>query len=217
MKLIEFFSGVGFTSMALKKLVSFSHHRTSDWYIPSVISYANIHFTKEQIENTKKEILETMDKDAIVNNLFKMQVSTDGKAPMTMDKLKKKRVEWLANVYACFKVSNNLGSITEIKGEDLEIDNSKDKYLLSYSYPCFTADSLVLTNSGYKRIVDLSTEDYVLTHTNTYKKVLNTFDNGMADVYTIKGMGNDEIKATSNHKFLVREMYRKGHLGIRTE
>lgn len=145
MKLIEFFSGVGFTSMALKKLVPFSHHRTSDWNIPSVISYANIHFTKEQIENTKKEVLETMDKDTIVNNLFKMQVSADSKSPMTKENLTKKNIKWLLNVYTCFKVSNNLGSITKIKGEDLEIDNSKDKYLLSYSYPC---QSISLAGKG---------------------------------------------------------------------
>ena len=107
--------------------------------------------------------------------------------------------------------------ITKWKGDDLGIiDTDKYTYVLTYSFPCFVGDSMVLTDKGYKKIVDIEIGDFVLTHDNTYQKVINKFDNGKHQVYSIKGMAIDEIKATGNHKFYTRKMYRKGHYSIRT-
>ena len=41
--------------------------------------------------------------------------------------------------------------ITKIHASDLEIvDTDKYEYIMTYSFPCFTKDSLVLTNKGYR-------------------------------------------------------------------
>jgi site-specific DNA-cytosine methylase/intein/homing endonuclease len=76
--------------------------------------------------------------------------------------------------------------------------------LLTYSFPCFTKDTLVLTSVGYKNIVDVEIDDLVLTHTNTYKKVTNKFDQGKKEIWEIKSPIFDELKTTENHRFYVR-------------
>ena len=103
---------------------------------------------------------------------------------------------------ACIK-SNNLGDISKVKTQDIP-----DHDLFTYSFPCFTGDSLVLTDNGYKRIDEINIGDMVLTHTNRYKKVTNVFNQGIKDIVNIKGMAIHNIKTTENHKFLTRERYR---------
>lgn len=99
--------------------------------------------------------------------------------------------------------------ITQTHAKDLEIiDKDRYCYLMTYSFPCFVEDTLVLTNSGYKKISELSTDDSVLTHTNTYQKVLAVKNTGEKETSIIKGMGIDEIQCTPNHKFYVRKMTR---------
>ena len=86
-----------------------------------------------------------------------------------------------------------------------------DKYsnidVIMHGSPCFTADALVLTKDGYKKIIDVEVGDYVLTHENTYEKVVNFFDNGKKDIIRLVTSNMDEIKTTSNHRFWVRTMY----------
>lgn len=97
--------------------------------------------------------------------------------------------------------------VCNITADDLNIiETDKYKYLLTYSFPCFTGDTLVLTKEGYKRIDELSVDDYVLTHTNTYQRVLATRCTGEKETFLVKGMGIDELICTSNHKFYARKM-----------
>lgn len=98
---------------------------------------------------------------------------------------------------------NNLGDISKINTEDIP-----DHDLFTYSFPCFTGDTLVLTNDGYKRIDEINIGDKVLTHTNQYKKVTNIFNQGVKDIVNVKGMAIHNIKTTENHKFLTRERYK---------
>ena len=81
--------------------------------------------------------------------------------------------------------------------------------LVAFGSPCFTGDTLVLTNDGYKNIIDIKIGDYVLAHDNKFHKVIDWMNNGEKDVYCIDAMCTDEIKTTSNHKFYVRKKYRK--------
>ena len=99
--------------------------------------------------------------------------------------------------------TNNLGDISKIKTEDIP-----DHDLFTYSFPCFTGDTLVLTDDGYKRIDEINIGDKVLTHTNQYKKVTNVFNQGVKDIINVKGMAVHNIKTTENHKFLTRERHR---------
>lgn len=95
--------------------------------------------------------------------------------------------------------TRNYGDITQIERLDYAD-------LRTYSSPCFTADSLVLTEyNGYKQITDIQTGESVLTHDGTFKSVENIINNGVKPTVKIYGMGFDEIHTTENHKFYVRE------------
>lgn len=95
--------------------------------------------------------------------------------------------------------TRNYGDITQIERLDYAD-------LWTYSSPCFTADSLVLTEyNGYKQITDIQTGESVLTHDGTFKSVENIINNGVKPTVKIYGMGFDEIHTTENHKFYVRE------------
>lgn len=99
--------------------------------------------------------------------------------------------------------------ICDVHGADLGIvEKDKYCYLLTYSFPCFTGDTLVLTNNGLKQIKDVCVGDCVLTHSNEYKEVLISKKTGNKNIFRIKGMGIDEIRCTENHKFYVRKITR---------
>lgn len=211
-RLIELFAGYGSQSLALKYLgVPFEHHKICEWAIPSIQAYKDLHTTDDNTDYSKE-----LTTEEVFEYLAKQGVSSNYNEPMTYDQIKRLGDEKARTIYNNIKATNNLVSVCNAHGKDFEItDRDKYCYVLTYSFPCFTADSLVLTKTGYKKIVDIIGGDEVLGHDNKYHKVTNTFDNGFHTVYSVKGMGIDEIKATSNHKFYVREMYRKGHRSIR--
>jgi DNA-cytosine methyltransferase len=93
----------------------------------------------------------------------------------------------------------NLGDITKI-------DETKFPKcdLLTYSFPCFTKNTLVLTEFGYKSIDNIEVGDKVITHTNTYKRVLNKFNQGKKEIWKIVSSSVDSIETTENHRFYVR-------------
>ena len=110
------------------------------------------------------------------------------------------------------KAYNQIHGETLNYGDICKIDETKLPHydLITYSSPCFTSDTLVLTDSGYKEIYDIEVGfDKVLTHTNTYKTVKDIFMNGVKDIVSIRCMGVDEIKCTPNHKFFARKRSKK--------
>ena len=114
--------------------------------------------------------------------------------------------------YASVALSAVHGVSEELNyGDITKIDETKvpDCDLITYGFPCFTKDNLVLTEEGYKPINEVVVGDKVLTHNNTYEKVVKTFDNGIQPTVKVKAMGIDEIVTTPNHKFYVREKYRE--------
>lgn len=98
------------------------------------------------------------------------------------------------------------------KPQDIRIWNMHPDVLVHGS-PCFTGDTLVLTKNGYKQFVELNVNDEVLTHTNSYKPIINFFNNGKKEIWEITTSNSDIIKTTEFHKFYVREkskIYKKG-------
>ena len=93
--------------------------------------------------------------------------------------------------------------------KDLDVD------LIMHGSPCITEDSLILTKDGYKEYKDLQIGEYVLTKSNTWQKIVKKFNTGVHKTYYLQGMGFENIHCTLNHKFYVREKYRKGHKSIR--
>jgi hypothetical protein len=64
------------------------------------------------------------------------------------------------------------GNVSSIEGT-IDLDNwGADAIKVGVGPGCFVPDSKVLTLNGYKKIIDIDKNDYVLTHKNRFKKVL---------------------------------------------
>lgn len=105
----------------------------------------------------------------------------------------------------------NAGDITKIDwGEQPDFD------LFTYSFPCFCAGTLVLTQSGLKHIEEVNIGDNVVTHNNRYRQVINTMKRTYGgQMYIINAMPVDEIKCTPEHPFFVRIRRRVWNNSIR--
>jgi DNA-cytosine methyltransferase len=96
--------------------------------------------------------------------------------------------------------TKNFGDISKLQPEDLP-----DFDLFTYSFPCFTGDSLVFVKEkGYVPIKDISVGDLVLTHTGEYKEVTAHYNQGVKPITEVSTMLSSTIKTTANHQFYVR-------------
>lgn len=76
---------------------------------------------------------------------------------------------------------------------------------------CFTADTLILTNQGYKQIKDINIGD-VVYNSDGWHRVSKTFDNGIQEVWkTIIELDDRtiEINSTPSHKFKTKEGWKQ--------
>lgn len=211
-RLIELFAGYGSQHFALEYLgANFESWKICEWAVKSIQAYKDAHFPNDNTDYSKD-----LTREQVEQYLFNKGISADYNEPMTLSQIKKLGEEKVRTIYNNIIATHNLVSVVNCKAQDLEIvDRDKYDYVLTYSFPCFTSDSLVLTRNGYKKICDITCGDFVLSHDKKYHKVVNTFDNGVHDIYKINAIGVDEIKTTLNHKFYVREKFRKGHKGER--
>lgn len=206
-RLIELFAGYGSQALALRYLgIPFENWKISEWAIKSIQAYKDLHSTSDSTDYSADKTIEE------IRTWLCGRISADYNAPLTSEQIKRRSEKELRTIYNNMQATNNIGSITNITGNDLQIeDTDKYCYVTTYSFPCFTADSLVLTDKGYKPINEIKIGDMVLTCDNTYQRVNKTFDNGIKPILKIKAMAVDEIKCTNNHRFYVRTMSRVGH------
>lgn len=207
-RLIELFAGYGSQSLALKYLkVPFEHWKICEWAVKSIQAYKDLHFGDDTCDYSKAYSV-----DELIEMLLAKGISADYNAPMTREQIKRMGEQKIRTVYNNIIATNNLVSVCNAHAQDFEIqDTDKYTYIMTYSFPCFTADSLVLTDKGYKPINEIEIGDMVLTCDNTYQMVTKTFDNGIKPILKINAMAVDEIKCTNNHRFYVRTMSRVGH------
>lgn len=121
-RVFETFSGIGAQSKALKNLgYNYEVVATSDWFMDAIIAYDAIHCNDKKIEiPSYEEQLEYLNKFTFSNDSVKPYKT-----------LTKKKKEFIEKLYVANKRINNLGSITEIKAEDIP-----EHDLLTYSFPC---------------------------------------------------------------------------------
>lgn len=94
------------------------------------------------------------------------------------------------------------GDITQVKEEDIpQFD------ICMSGFPCLTGDSLIMTNEGYKPIIEVTAKNSVLSHDGIFHRIEALMYQGKKEVYKIKTSGAIEINATGNHKFYVRKKY----------
>lgn len=106
--------------------------------------------------------------------------------------------------------ADNYG-ITPVKDvRDIDPHNMVDFDIICGGFPCFVANTKVLTHSGYKNIQDVSLTDKLMTHTGKFQSILNLQKkkyNG--DLYTIRPKYHMPLMCTDEHPFYVREKERK--------
>lgn len=132
-RLIEMFSGVGSQAMAMRDLgVDFEHYKISEWEYNANSSYRAIHRSHDNTNYSQN-----LTREEVIQKLYDLGISNDGKSPMPLKSIARKPETWQRRIYNEFIQCNNLGSITNISGKDLEIvDTDKYIYLLTYSFPC---------------------------------------------------------------------------------
>lgn len=76
--------------------------------------------------------------------------------------------------------------------------------IIAGGFPCFTADTMVLTDTGYRPIGQLQVGDRVLTHTGKWKPVTAVMVRHGAPLTVVRGTGLVPITTTSEHPFYAR-------------
>lgn len=75
---------------------------------------------------------------------------------------------------------------------------------MTWGFPCFEAGMLVMTSTGYKKIEDITENDYVLTHTNQFQKVIKPMKKFCTKIYEFESYGVEKFKVTEEHPFYAR-------------
>lgn len=123
------------------------------------------------------------------------------KGKSKLDRMKKDKLKQLYIASVCTKNYGDISLANKVKIKE-EID------LFTYSSPCFLKGTLISTNKGLVPIESIKKEDYVLTHTNTYKKVITPMINYTNSIYEFNCMASPILYVTEEHPFYVREKYR---------
>lgn len=132
LKMVETFSGIGAQAKALLNLnqkynYDFDILNTADWDISAIIAYDIIHNKKQNLT-----LYEKMSKEALLEKILPLTLSTDGKKPATKEALKRLNIDVLRRLCCAIDRSKNLISVTDINGCDLPDDMN----ILTYSFPC---------------------------------------------------------------------------------
>lgn len=132
-RLIELFAGIGSQAKALQNLgVDFEKWIISEWEVNPTKSYKAIHH-----ENDNTDYSKGLNQKELINSLFKMGISNDGKKPMTMQQIARKNEKWLRETYNAYKATHNISNIMSAAGSDLNIvDTENYIYIMTYSFPC---------------------------------------------------------------------------------
>ena len=128
LRVFEAFSGVGAQHMALRNLgIDFEVVAISDWEINATASYAAIHVGKENMRDFSNGLSE----ETLNERLFRLGISSDGKSPMTKDRIKRLSLKAKQDIYNNFANTRNMGSIVGI-----DPDKVPDCDFFTYSFPC---------------------------------------------------------------------------------
>lgn len=127
-RVIESFSGIGSQAKALERIgAKYEIVNTVEWDINAIMAYCMIHKGNIDIEKYKN-----VTDEQIFEELKNLKLSSDGKKPMNDNSFRRLPIALKRRVYTAIKETNNLVSITDVKGEDIpeNID------LFTYSFPC---------------------------------------------------------------------------------
>lgn len=194
LRVFEAFSGYGSQSIALKN-IGLEHEvvAISEVDPDVIISYGAIRGDINQpVEMEDEKIREW---------LMQRNIGWDfQKGKSSIPRMKKDKLYKLYN--SCVQ-HNNLGDISLVN--PIQMPNMD---LFTYSFPCFVEGTLIMTDNGFKKIEDIGCGDYVLTHTNTFNKVVKPMINKADHIYRVRNMSSTDLFVTEEHPFYVRDKKR---------
>lgn len=194
------FSGIGAQERGFENsgLFDVKVLTTSDINKEAVLSYAAIHcgLTQKMVDN----YTDYPPREEMAQYLTDINLGYEPEKDKRYDwfKLARRKKNDIEKYWLACKLTNNLGDISKIK----ELPYAD---LWTVSFCCFVEGTLVLTNNGYKKIEEIEVGDSVLTHNNSWQKVLKTMTNEANTLYKIKTMPSEDIHCTPNHPFYVRK------------
>ena len=204
-KVVTCFTGIGMQERGIENTGLFDMEivNTCEMDSDAIVSYAAIHhdLTKEKVENydnypSREEMAQQLEDKHIGYDFIKDKPYDWQKLARSKDNKMRLQTVWLAD-----KLNKNVGDICRV-----------DKFpycdLLTFSFPCFVEGTMVLTKNGYKEIQDVEVGDEVLTHTNSWQKVVKTMTNEADKIVSINCMPSEKIYCTPNHPFYVRKLNR---------
>lgn len=110
--------------------------------------------------------------------------------------------------YARNFFSKGIHSNEDIATIDTKQFTGQDIQLIVGGFPCFAAGTLITTSEGVKPIEKIRKGDMVLTHTNTFKKVVVPMVKKKKGIYELKVQGSPKTLVTEEHPIYVRERKR---------
>lgn len=142
-RLIELFGGYGSQALALKYLgIQFGHYKLSEWAVKSIQAYKDMHFANDNTDYSKD-----MTVAEVKAWFYGGRISRDYNVPMTDEEIDRLSEKQVRKIYNNMQATHNLGSITQIKAEDLAVvDTDKYCYIMTYSFPCQD-----LSNAGQQK------------------------------------------------------------------
>lgn len=127
-KVIETFSGIGAQAKALERInVEHEIVNTCEWDINAMFAYCMIH--KGEVDYKKYTNISDEEIDSFLRDYT---LSMDGKKAISDKYFSRFTKEFKRVLYSVIKETNNLGSITDVKGLDI----AEDIDLFTYSFPC---------------------------------------------------------------------------------
>ena len=157
--LIELFAGYGSQALSLKYLQEdgllkqgFRHLKISEWAIPSILAYYDLHKGEKGI---KENIECNLTVEQLNEYLLNKGISKDYNKPASEKEIKKLSFKKKKDLYIAIESTNNLVNVMSIKGKDLEIPNQENETtILTYSFPCQD-----LSNAGKRKGMSVSQAD----------------------------------------------------------
>lgn len=163
----------------------------------------------------------TADADLVCNNLEISLVYSDGSSVQVGDVINTEGYRCLngstsSSTQAVIKLIVKLkDSMTSVPTSEVNITNLKHDIIYSqtsktcstYVFTCFTEETKIAVENGYKNIKAIKVGDYVYsynleTKTKELNKVLRTFIHQKDEIYTLK-VNNQLIYTTEEHPFYV--------------
>ena len=125
------------------------------------------------------------------------------------------------NAIKCSKANwsdiTHIGDVTKVRYENGVLYTENGEYeveidLVLAGSPCFVSGTIIDTDKGHKPIEEITVGDYVLTHTNQYKKVLRTGGKISTQGLYLRAQGVIPTVTTPEHPYYVRSKDGKGNL-----